>query len=816
MKKLKLNGPPKMWMRFLALNVFFVCCLAASSFAQPGNDDCSMAQTLNVGPECVCGHNINATVENYTIDDTTCNGGEWADNDLPLATVWYKFTPTSDGWYTVSMDNGDMDPDFSTDSRIKLLTGTCSTGWTNVLCNDDVGSNGCNTLAGQITAELVGGVTYYIMADAWHADSTDTTYGTWCINVFKVEKPANDCVLDAIDITTDINALSPTNLFDCKAYMYNPFTGDSAFTWEDPISDYVNLGLDDDNGCSNVSDPGLTHYGIWFKFNYVAGATDEVWLNAFPSNGCGYYIATLFEETGTVSIDSCDTSRKGFNMITGLEFVDCSVGDGEASNGGDRDKAKGSNFSHPRLDISDLTDGSTYYVRIDDYTAILLGDTTGNTIAPAPEGIINLCVELEHTDVDTFDNVVSADGLSNDSCCVANDIGCDTTSKGGVGFDFNATYTNLSNAGSHGNDWTFSTVPTVPDGCQPDALTSELTGYWQDNCGGDTTWFGSVTDPFINNPAIYKFTINDDVENVPPRETLCETLKDLIDSLDALVIEEDIVDPNVGLALAQLKILVQLLCDEIDLTVCPTIYGLLTTLCTAEGGPPCPITTTIKGIVGILCNDDEIIVAPCQSVVTLTFNNLKHGGVNGEVMYAFVYNADPNACKEPIYVPLGGASEFCEDCLEMGHQVFTTAPLPNGTYYIVVDGVDGQLVQYDLTLDIKHQTPGGLPCGSGPCPPSRTQAKPVVKPVSNLTLNSVRPVPATDRISVAFTSPESQENVSISVFDTRGKEIYTSSVSVTKGLNVQNLDISGFAKGVYLITINNGTDKVQSKFVKID
>lgn len=93
--------------------------------------------------------------------------------------------------------------------------------------------------------------------------------------------------------------------------------------------------------------------------------------------------------------------------------------------------------------------------------------------------------------------------------------------------------------------------------------------------------------------------------------------------------------------------------------------------------------------------------APCVANPVITFSNMQYGGTPGNVAQIAVLN---NVCA-------GGATAVMTattnaTCLKMRPGTLVGVggyySLPNGVYYITVDGQDGQLIQYDLTLEIQH------------------------------------------------------------------------------------------------------------------
>ena len=115
--------------------------------------------------------------------------------------------------------------------------------------------------------------------------------------------------------------------------------------------------------------------------------------------------------------------------------------------------------------------------------------------------------------------------------------------------------------------------------------------------------------------------------------------------------------------------------------------------------------TSVGGLNNVINNTAiysfEILAAGCTPDVLIRFENIKYGispdGMQIQVMSSI--------CGGGSNGVMTGFTPKGMDCYEM--RPSAGAPLPNGIYYIIVDGQNGQLVQYDLTLEITH---GGPSC----------------------------------------------------------------------------------------------------------
>lgn len=108
--------------------------------------------------------------------------------------------------------------------------------------------------------------------------------------------------------------------------------------------------------------------------------------------------------------------------------------------------------------------------------------------------------------------------------------------------------------------------------------------------------------------------------------------------------------------------------------------------------------------------------APCQAAPTIRLSNMEYGGTPGNVAQITVQNSLCAGSATSVMNASTGAN-----CIVLkpytGFTINGEVPMANGTYYLVIDGQDGQLIQYDLTLEIKHVGVGCVPNNNNPSQP---------------------------------------------------------------------------------------------------
>lgn len=89
----------------------------------------------------------------------------------------------------------------------------------------------------------------------------------------------------------------------------------------------------------------------------------------------------------------------------------------------------------------------------------------------------------------------------------------------------------------------------------------------------------------------------------------------------------------------------------------------------------------------------------------------------------------------------------------------------------------------------------------------------IERKATELDVHNVYPVPSSTVVNVDYTN-NNNEDVVVRIFDLTGKLILQSTEKTGTGNNIFSTDISQFAVGTYIITLNNGTEMVTRKFVK--
>ena len=161
----------------------FVVVISLTATSQ-GNT-CATATPLTPAASCTytSGTTVGATYQN-----DAANGGTPSCAAPGTPDVWYSFTTTSAGTYTIDMQAGTI-----TDSGLSLYSGTCGS-LTQIACDDDSSPNGAMSM---ISAALAASTTYYLRV--WKYSSGTGTFG---ICVSYVPLPAGSVVMTSGSTST--------------------------------------------------------------------------------------------------------------------------------------------------------------------------------------------------------------------------------------------------------------------------------------------------------------------------------------------------------------------------------------------------------------------------------------------------------------------------------------------------------------------------------------------------------------------------------------------------------------------------------------
>ncbi len=341
-------------------------------------------------------------------------------------TIWYTFTPATDGQYTLSTCTADAPGTTVTDTVIAIYTGDCVGGFTSVDCGDD---STCGTRS-SLTPTLTAGTQYTIVVGR-NGTEASLPLGESAVSLFvgpytaPIGAPNDDC----------------SNAIVIPSATTSPYASD--------VVDIINA--------TNINEPTA-----------CVGVNATVWWKFTPATGGLYTFSTCAAAAaGTTVPDTVLAIYSG--SCGGLTQVVCNDDNGV-------------NCAGARASASTVLVANTdYYIRVGKYGAVAPADGASNVQLAITSGGIAPPAPVANDDCA---NAVVVPGTATSYVSVAVDV---TTATRGAGEPAISTCANLidntiwySYLPTQTGDYTFSTCTAdVPNG----TITDTYVVVYSGSCG---------------------------------------------------------------------------------------------------------------------------------------------------------------------------------------------------------------------------------------------------------------------------------------------------------------------------------------------
>lgn len=231
---------------------------------------------------------------------------------------------------------------------------------------------------------------------------------------------------------------------------------------------------------------------------------------------------------------------------------------------------------------------------------------------------------------------------------------------------------------------------------------------------------------------------------------------------------------------------------------------------------------TIELCQGIPVRYDEIVATDNCSVELSVMDGPQAGDTPevGEYMVEFeAVDASGNATSAFVMLYMSPTPEvdLGEDMeVEAGAIITLVAGANNGNDYVWSNGSTGSVYQYvateDGTVSVEVTTPNG-------CSATDTINITISNPLGiaeDATGNSVRfyPNPTRGQVSIALSLTEVAKDIRMNIMDISGKSVYQRVIPTAKDGDVISLDLSSFAKGIYLVNLQSDSINITKRVVK--
>ena len=721
----------------------------------------------------VIGDNLNPGTSGNDLQPDLNNDNCWIGlNADANHSVWYSFTAQQGRTYTVTSNVGAKT--FDTDTQIAIWESCGGLNNAVIACNDNA-EDPCDpanlSAATSFTAPSSG--TFYIQIDL-----LGDLQGKFGIIVYENDSQPgrNDFINNAISIQGAYNALAFQNISNAGTSLFSEVKYDSIgsvlnLDEAKVFANYPNQSPFNSptSGCTPIS--GFIH-DRWFSF---VGNGQPDWLNVFDIKGELELGIQVFVQSSPGNFLPLGCSAPDGNGITGLN-----------------DQAIGSFLNHPRVSLKDIPSGSNVFVRVYPISPPI---ATVNSLPSPCTGFIQLVFEK------SGGNCFGPDGVSQDNGTCLDTAAFTLTPEAEDAKDTSMTYAGLSNAymfGGLSQNQGSTNQPGGRDG-EPGEFTytaGSSVHFANCNSTADSTSELETSSFPNNNSAFYPFSVYDEIRVVPISPPLVNNLNATGNVFPNQVV---LTNPITGAPI--------LVPGEAVRVIFQACFGI-NIAHTGNNLPPGNYNLNWSNS-PVNCND---LITPCGADVQFRFNNLKYHGINGRTFEAFVVPLDSiGGFGSPIQSYFGTVpNDDCDTCAGMASVNYY---LPEGNYALVVDGDEGNLVEFDLEMDIAYFVPGtGISCAG--LSPSNIQIR-QVNP-EELSFNSsldLFPNPTRGNVQMQCQSDFSGP-AHIVIRNTSGLIVHEHTQALEFGDNQWNLNLDHLNPGMYLVELYFRGDMQSIKFMK--
>lgn len=613
-------------------------CIEIEELVTPPNDDLCAAQFLSVGASCAGlpnGDNASATLQtNEPIPD--CSSGL-------TNTVWFQFTAPASGFVNITTDVAVGGTNSSSTIALYELPnfpGSCAnlSNLCEVICANDNGDEGATIMGAPVTP----GETYYVQVARGNPPSGSG--GSFCLEISDagpLTPPANDELCGAIDLTVGASSCNGT-----------------------PNGSILYATQACDESAPPCFEGGLE--SVWYRFTAPANGVVSIYTN-LDTAGATLYDSeiALYSLPGANCSDYSDLTLLNCNDDAGFGLI----------------PANGSLLNQI------LLPGETYYIQVSGFESYV-GDfciTVDSVVAPVNDDICDaLPLEIDST----------CNGMTNGENSLATmqsgepTPGCFSGAVSSVWFTFVAPAsgeviisTDVSTLGTNldtemavysltgGNCADLSNL--VELGCNQDVDVSQsdfLSTLTLDNLNPDSTYYVQVSG-WQDTQGSFCIEVSEG-SLLPDNDDICDAIALPVDgTVGQFSNEFATLDPA----------------EESDLMSPPAGSGLDSYSWD---------DTTFHNTLWFT------FVAPASSAVAIDLCNESGGGNTNFDTQVAVYAAD--SCSNLSHLTLLGANDDirggCDANSFFSSYLEVSCLTPGETYYLVVDGWDGETGEFAISL----------------------------------------------------------------------------------------------------------------------
>lgn len=535
---------------------------------------------------------------------------------------------------------------------------------------------------------------------------------------------------------------------------------------------------------------------IWYKF--TGGA--NVWLD-FYSHQTNNMNVTLALYSGTPVTTTTPTCS-----VSGLTFIACinrAFGDDNNTDSGGTNRSKSfcTTPTHSKIDISGLTNGTVYYVRLWHDGATL-----------PTEGQFYVCAESSTTISPAVDNCTQLGATP-----FAPSFGCADGSAEGK--DVNILYSSMSNAGGLGNSGTALTIggTGLAVGCSPENSILAVGGAAGDvdyDCNGGIAVPPIYLNNVVNNNVMYVFNV--DACSPGFQADACLEFTNMQACCGGGVIQIQIIGPLAG--------------DGTDQTACEMSGPVVAAFSVNPDNNSCvQVCNNTAGMI----NGTFIVMIEGQNGILVEYDmrlTIDYSGCTPEPEPCTTAIGPGVVTLPPAALPVeltyfGGEKDRTANVLawttasETNNAFFTIERSEDGKHFEALSDMEGsgnsseekRYVYYDnQPLETSYYRLKQVDFDG-----QFTYSKIVVidRKVENITIKNIYPTPTKDEITIEFKALTAGPAY-IVVQDVFGKTVMSQSIDTEQNIQSQTINLEGLPNSVYFVSINQGSNRVTKRIMK--
>jgi len=236
------------------------------------------------------------------------------------------------------------------------------------------------------------------------------------------------------------------------------------------------------------------------------------------------------------------------------------------------------------------------------------------------------------------------------------------------------------------------------------------------------------------------------------------------------------------------------------------------------------LALTAEGFEYLYRNTSGITFPYTSTDGTVSITGINTGGFGVSYYYFYNWKLQQPLCvttRTPVTVFVLGTGGGSFNATGTGTPAVSFAPADtDATNYTwnFGDGATSNLVSPTHVYAANGTYTVQLIVSNGTCTDTTTQTISTIQlgvhDISALSNFSIYPNPAKDQLGMNVSSLQAVNNCQLYIRNLLGETVYSANTDLSAGINNLHFNISSFAAGVYIVTLQNGNDMLNARFIK--